>query len=714
MNVQTIRRAALGVAIALLLSLSAAAKQPLTHETMWLMKRVGAPVISPDGRWTVFSVVEPSYDEKEQSSDLWVVPADGSAAPHQLTFSKAAESEPAWSPDSHRIAFSAKREGDEQNQIYILDLGGGEAQRVTSLSTGARSPQFSPDGKTILFNTTVYPGAADDEANKKIAKERKDRKYHVRAYDSFPIRQWDRWLDDQQVHLAIQPLDGTSKAKDLLAGTKLVAEAGFSGRPGEGSRDEIDGVWSPDGQSIVFAVTTKKTTAAYAEVPVDLYRVAAGTGMSALHGEPQLIAHDDGGYGRPHFSPDGKTLYATFSPNNGKVYNLERLVAFDYPSMGNRRVITSNSDRSVGGYTISPDGKTILFTAEDAGLVKIFSVGANGTTAQLIPQERGVYSDLQFAKNAPVLIGRWGSSINPGEVVRIDYVGSGSQPAHGAAESRTLHKNLTSFDVAKAADIDWQPPQHFWFTSSRGAKIHNFIVLPPSFDAGKKYPLLVLMHGGAANMWQDAISLRWNYHLLAKPGYVLLMTNYTGSTGFGEKFAQDIQGDPLRGPANDINEAADEAIKRFPFIDGTRQAAAGASYGGHLAHWMEATTTRYKCLIGHAGEASLESQWGTSDGIYHRELANLSPPWGDSKIWRDQSPIAHAGNYKTPELLSTGEHDFRVPTNETLMQWSALQRMQVPSRLLVWPDENHWILNAENSRYFYKEVADWLGRWIGP
>jgi dipeptidyl aminopeptidase/acylaminoacyl peptidase len=678
----------------LLLSLSALAKQPLTHETMWLMPRVGAPVVAPDGKWVAFSVVDPSYDEKEQSSDLWLVPVDGSAAPHQITFSKAAESDVVWSPDSRRLAFSAKRDGDEQNQIYLLDLfGGGEAQRVTNLSTGARLPQFSPDGKAILFNTVVYPGALDDEANKKIAKERKDRKYHVRAYDSFPIRQWDRWLDDQQVHLAIQPLGGTSKAKDILAGTKLVAEPGFSGRPAEGSRDEIEGAWSPDGQSIVFAVTTKKNTAAYAEVPVDLYRIAA-TG-----GEPQLIAHDDGGYGRPRFSPDGKTLYATYSPNNGKVYNLERIVAFDYPSMGNRRVLTANSDRSVGGYTISPDGKTILFTAEDAGLVKIFSVGANGTTTQLIPQERGVYSDLQFAKNAPVLIGRWGSSINPAEVVRIDL---------GTKE----HKNVTSFNVAKAAEIDWQPPQHFWFTSSRGAKIHNFIVLPPNFDAAKKYPLLVLMHGGAANMWQDAISLRWNYHLLAKPGYVLLMTNYTGSTGFGEKFGQDIQGDPLRGPANDINQAADEAIKRFPFIDGTRQAAAGASYGGHLAHWMEATTTRYKCIIGHAGEASLESQWGTSDGIYHRELANLSPPWGDSKVWRDQSAIAYADNYKTPEMLSVGEHDFRVPMNETLMQWSALQRMRVPSRLLVWPDENHWILNAENSRHFYQEVADWMDRWM--
>ncbi len=671
------------------------AKQPLTHETMWLMPRVGAPLLSPDGKLVVFSVTKPSYDEKEQTSDLWIVPADGSAAPRQITFNKAAESDAAWSPDSRRVAFSAKREGDDVNQIYILDVtAAGEARRVTSLSTGARSPQFSPDGEAILFTTVVFPNALDDEANRKIAKERKDRKVHVRVYESFPVKQWDRWLDDQQVHLAIQPLDGSANAKDILAGTKLVAEPGFSGRPAEGSRDDIPAEWSPDGQSIVFAVTTRKNTAAYAEVPVDLYRIPRSGG------EPQLIAHENGRYGRPKFSPDGKTLYAVFEPNNGKVYNLERIVAFDWPSMSNRRVVTASTDRSVGGYTVSSDSKTILFTAEDAGLVRIYSVPATGGDVTLaVDPQRGVYSDVQFAEKAPVIVGRWGSSVNPAEVVRLDLAGKS-------------HHNLTSFNVEKAATIDWQPPIHFWFTSSRGAKIHNFIVLPPNFDQSKKYPLLVLMHGGAANMWQDSISLRWNYHLLAKPGYVLLMTNYTGSTGFGEKFAQDIQGDPLKGPGDDINQAADEAIKRFKFIDGTRQAAAGASYGGHLANWMEATTTRYKCIIGHAGEASLESQWGTSDSIYGRELTNLSPPWGSSKVWREQSAIAYGGNYRTPEMLSVGEHDFRVPQNETMMQWSALQRMRVPSRLLVWPDENHWILNAENSRYFYKEVAEWLAKWM--
>ena len=674
------------------------AKQALTHESMWLMKRVGAPVPSPDGKWVVFSVTSPAYDEKEQSSDLWIAPADGSGGAHQITSTKASESDVAWSSDSKKIAFVTKRADDEAPQVYTLDVTqAGEAIRLTSISTGARLPQFSPGGEAILFVTTAYPDAADDEAQKKIAKEHKDQKYKVRVYDSYPVRRWDRWLDDTHAHLEVQMLNANAKPHDVLAGTELVKSPGFAGSSGEGSREDIDAVWAPDGESIVFIVTTKRNTSAYAEVPYDIYVV------DPHHPEPRLIAHDEGEYGSPKFSPDGKTLYVKFEPHNGKVYNLARLIAFDWPSMQNRRVITANTDRSVNSYGISPDSQKIYFTAEDAGLEKVYSVASSGGPVSLeFDPQRGVVTDLVIPAKASstILLARWGSSINPAEVVRID-------PA-----AKTF-ANLTSFDVEAAARVDWLPPVHFWFTSSRGKKIHNMLVLPPAFDETKKYPLLVLMHGGAANMWRDAISLRWNYHLLAKPGYVLLMTNYTGSTGFGEKFGQDIQGDPLKGPAEEINEAADYAIKHYAYIDGTKQAAAGASYGGHLANWMEATTTRYKCIIGHAGEANLESQWGTSDENYHRERTNLGPFWETkNKIWVEQSPVYHAASFKTPELLSVGEHDFRVPMNETLEMWAALQRQQVPSRLLVWPDENHWILNAENSRYFYKEVADWLARWM--
>ncbi|MEJ7616632.1 MAG: prolyl oligopeptidase family serine peptidase [Pyrinomonadaceae bacterium] len=325
-----------------------------------------------------------------------------------------------------------------------------------------------------------------------------------------------------------------------------------------------------------------------------------------------------------------------------------------------------------------------------------------GEVRPVVEAEAGAYTNLAIPEKATntVLLANWESATNPAEVVRLDL----------AARS---HQALTRFNVERAASINWQPLEHFWFTSKRGRKIHSMIALPPDFDASKKYPLFVLMHGGPHAMWRDQFFVRWNYHLLARPGYVVLLTNYTGSTGFGESFAQGIQGDPLAGPAEEINHAADEAIGRYKFIDAARQAAGGASYGGHLANWMQATTARYKCLISHAGLINLESQWGTSDTIFSRELSNGGPVWEQGGVWREQNPIRFAKNFRTPILVTVGENDYRVPLNQSLENWSVLQRLRIPSRLIVFPDENHWIQKGENSRFFYQEVHHWLGKHLG-
>jgi dipeptidyl aminopeptidase/acylaminoacyl peptidase len=671
------------------------AKQPLTHEALWMMKRVGSPAVSPDGRWAVFSLTEPAYDERKEVVDLWIVPVDGSAKARRLTSGKGNESAPAWSPDSRRVAFVARRDEDEVSQVYVLDLDGGEARRVSASPLAARQPAWSPDGTSILFQAGSYPGAADADANKKIAAERKDAKSRVRIFDTFPIRRWDRWLDDTQTHLFVVSAEGDGKPRDLLAGTQLVGGPGFGGPTGEGSTEDLQPEWSPDGKSVVFAATTNREASAHASVNSHLFEVASSGG------EPRQLTSGTATYARPRFTPDGKSLCFRVGEEWGRIYALDRLACTAWPWAGAPSTLTSGFDRSVADFAIAPDSRTVYFTAEDAGYVRLYSVSARGGAVSPLLESRGAFGAIEIPARAAatLLVGTWGSSVNPAEVVRVDP----------AAKKQA---NLTDFNIEKAAALDWQPPQEFWFTNAQGRRVHNFVVLPQGEGAGRKYPLLILIHGGHANMHRDQISLRWNAHLLASPGYVVLMTDYRGSTGYGEQFTLDILKDPLRGPADDLNQAADEAIKRYPFIDGARQAAAGASYGGHLANWLEATTDRYRCLISHAGLSSLQTQWSTSDTIYHRELMMGAPFWENAQPWLDQSPIAHAKDFKTPMLLSVGENDFRVPMNNTLEMYAVLQRMRVPTRLLVWPDENHWILKPENSRVFYREAHAWLARWL--
>jgi dipeptidyl aminopeptidase/acylaminoacyl peptidase len=697
-----IRFVAAALAVGLGLSsmdVAVAGGTPLTHELLWMMKRVGAPVVSPDGKWVVFSVLEPSYEADKEASDLWLVPADGSATPRRITNTRASESGVDWSPDSHSIAFSTKREGDEAEQIYILDLaGGGEARRLTDLSTGASRPKWRPDGKAILFESAVYPNALDEEANKKISAEHKARKYNVRTYEHFPIRQWNQWLDERQPTILVQSLEPGAQPKDILSATALAHTSGFSGVPDPTSAgSSLATFWSPDGKEVVFSATVERWNAASGHVGFHLYRIGADGGA-----EPKILTPLAGEYDAAEFAPDGKSLFFKYTLQDDEIWHMPRLSRVAWPAGGDATVVAPDFDREVAVFAVTPDSHTLYLLTPDGAKESLYRVpAAGGKPTAVIEPEVGGYTALVIPPKAAKteLIASYGSSVSPLEVVRID-------PA------ARKHTNLTHVDTAAAAAIDWQPPQHFYFTSAKGRNIHSMMVLPPAFDPAKKYPLVTLIHGGAASNNPDQIGLRWNYHLLAAPGYVILLTDYTGSTGFGEKFAQAIKLDPLKTPGEELNQAVDEAVKRYPFIDGTRLCAAGASYGGHLANWIEATTTRYKCIISHAGEVDLTTQWGESDYIYDREVTNGGPPWAGNPIWREQSALTYAANWKTPMLLSIGERDFRVPLGNTLENWATLQRMHVPSRLLVWPDAWHWILKPEDSRHFYEEVDRWLGIYL--
>jgi dipeptidyl aminopeptidase/acylaminoacyl peptidase len=672
----------------ILLLLSTAAfcqpKVPITHDSMWLMKRVGAPAVSPDGRWVLFSVQEAAYDEKEVVNDLWIVPSDNSAGPRKITAGKGSESSYTWSPDSRQIAFVAKRDGDEAAQIYLLNFkDGGEAQRFTNLSTGAGSPQFSPDGQQLLFSSQVYPGAFVDSVNKKMDAERKKQKYKARVYTSFPVRFWDHWLDDKQTHLFVQSVQSGGKEKDIFSGVKLVGNEGFT----------LNGArWASDSKTIVFSANTERNTSAFHDVVTHLYK------LDITGGDANKLINDTlHSYANAIVSPDGKYLYCiATAEGNYKVYNQGKLLRFDWPSMQNKTALASNLDRPISSVQITDNG--LVFTVEDGGKDKLFQLKNGSITAEKIsPDVAGCFTSPSLSNDGSVIVANFETLSSPPELARI---------ANGNATP------VTNFNADKLKSLDLGTVEDIWYTSKGGKKIHSILIKPAGFDASKKYPLFVLMHGGPASAWKHNWSYRWNGHLLASPGYVLLLTNYTGSTGFGEKFSQDIQYDPFKGPGEEINGAAADAVKRFSFIDGNKQFAGGASYGGHLASWMEATTTHYKCLINHAGLVNSEVQWGSSDNIYGREVMNGGTPWQMTKTFKEQNPIRMAANFKTPMLLSVGEQDFRVPLNNTLENWSVLQRMKVPSKLIVFPEENHWILKAENSRFFYQQVQEWIKKYL--
>lgn len=662
-----------------------AAKRPITHEDVFLMKRTGEPVVSPDGKWILFSLVEPDYDAAKQISDLWIVPSSGSAAARRLTSSKASEASPVWSPDGSRIAFTTRRDGDDAAQIYILPVAGGEAERVTTIAGGASNPQWRPDGQALLFESEFDPIAAD----------RKTRKYNARVFDTFPIRFWNAWLDEKKPHIFIQELRASAAAVDLLKGSKLADSPGFAGIFQTSGGQTLQPIWTPNGQGIVFAAYTNRDETMSAETESHLFIVPVNGG------EPRQVTEKGQSYAQPRFAPDAKALYAIHQRNpkpGGLLYSLSRLARFTSPEGGRPVLITEAWDRSVSNFAFSNDSAMIYIDAEDDGYDRLFRMSANGGAVErLFKVERGGYSSVKPVAGG--LIARFQTAGQPPEIVKLN-------PANGS------HTMLTNFNQARLEELDLPEPVHFWFTARNGKRIHSVLNLPPAFDKSKKYPLVVFPHGGPNGMSKDAFSTRWNSQLLTSPGYVLLQTNYTGSTGFGEKFADDVERDVLRGPANEILEAINEAVKMYPFIDGARQAAVGASYGGYLMNWFAGSTTQFKCLVNHAGAINNESQYGANDGGLGRELRMGGPVWEKGGQWNDQSPIRYSGAFKTPMLITQGELDFRVPLSESMTTFKILQRRKVPARLVLFPDEGHWILKGENSRLHMQEVLGWLKRYL--
>jgi dipeptidyl aminopeptidase/acylaminoacyl peptidase len=677
-------------------SIAAQAPRTLQHEDLWLMPRLSAPVISPKGDVALITLTEPAYDPAKQAQDLWLVHIKNGGA-RRLTNTLAAETGAIFSADGNTIAFSAQREGDSAAQIYTLSLQGGEAQRVTNAVHGARAPKFAADGKSIYFLSNVLRDAYS-EAEQLAAKAKlAEQKSTARVYESFPIRYWDKWLDGKQIRPQQVSLE-SGVIRDLLAKHDILKDRGYGGRFAE-SGEEMDTAVLPDG-SLLFTASRNRNRAAYSFTNTNLYRFDVKSDrLDQLTGNTSADAADD--YARPTISADGKTLFALRTRRTAKVYNNSELVAFDLKAgkLSNERTLVLPGALSVSSFAIV--GKRVVVSAEQFGREHLWQTDFSlAKVSSLLKLDSGVVSNL--TSNGEQLIATFESATQPLKLVRVDLNGNKASLA-----------TLSDFAAERLKALALSPAEHFLTRRADGSDIHSMLIRPAGFDSNKRYPLLNLIHGGPHIMWRDAFFLRWNYHLIAQDKYVILLTNYRGSTGGGEGFAQSIQEDPFIGPTADLELAEDDALKRFNFIDKDRRCAGGASYGGHLANWIQAVnTTRYRCLISHAGLINSEAQWGTSDSIYGREINAGGPVWEQGKVWVEQNPIRRAASFKTPVLVTVGELDYRVPLNNTLEYWSVLQRQQVPSRLVVFPDENHWILKGENSKFFYGEVQQWLDKYL--
>ena len=503
------------------------------------------------------------------------------------------------------------------------------------------------------------------------------------------MRFWNAWLEKKEPVIGWQELDGKAPT--------IIRVAPIRGTFEGGTTENLSPVWTPDGKAIVFQGIANRDHGMYEGTEVALYAAPADGGAS------KRITPAGTSYGNPEFSPDGQALYAVESRTSTprQLYFVNRLARITGPDWTQIALVTGGWDRSVGGFTLSPDSRHIYVEAEDDGTTTIFRFAITGGAPEIVhAPASGALTDLQA--EAGTMIGRFAASTDPGQIVRFD-------PA------KKSYTALTSFNKERLSQIHLPKPDHFWFTAQNGKKLHSIIVPPPVVEPGKKYPIVVFPHGGPNTMSADSFSTRWNSHLLTSPGYYLIMTNYTGSTGFGEKFADDIERDVLRGPALETLEAINEAAKKYTQMDLARQCAAGGSYGGYLMNWYNGTTNQFKCLVNHAGAVNNESQYGVNDGGVDRELRMGAPIWETGKgQWFDQSPIRYSKSWKTPTLVTQGEQDFRVPVGESITTFKLLQRLKVPARLVVFPDEGHWILKGPNSKKHMEEVLGWFRKYLDP
>jgi len=668
-------------------ALPAQAARPITAQDLWAVKRLAAPVLSPDGQRAIYGVQEWSIDKNKPSASLWLTEIASGKTRRLTSTAGASDSAPAFSPDGRRVAFVSKRGDDEAAALYVIAIDGGEAEEIVELPYGVASPRWLPDGQRIVFATQVIPelagtlAKADLAAMKKEAKRRKDSKMTAYATEDRQYRYFDRNLTDKLANRLVRVQLDSKALTDLTPGYgRLFTPSG-----------DTDFDLAPDGRAL--ALTINSTPPPYAsDANLDIVLLPTdGSGTMQ-----NLTADNPRGDERPRFAPDGQSLLfqRTVLPNSsGEQRRLwrHRLGAGNTP-------LTAALDYSFEDYRSSADGRTIWLLAEEAGYVPLFRLRADGSGFTRV---HGAGSSAGLDSRAGQLVFLNENSSRPAELFALD-------------ERSGKVRQLTDFNGALMAQLDLGKVESHQFIGAAGDRVQLWLTYPPGYDPAKKYPLLQLLHGGPHTMVRDAFGYRWNHHVFASPGYIVSWVNRHGSTGFGERFTRSILGQWGDKPQEDILKANAYLFEKIPAIDRANFAAAGASYGGYLASWMLGHTDAFKTLVNHAGVSDFIGQYGADLTSYAFDAEVLGgTPWDNPEGMQRNNPVAYAKNFKTPMLILHGELDYRVPYGQGIALYGILQAMGVPSRLVVFPNENHWILSPQNAIQWNYEVQSWLARYIG-
>lgn len=652
-----------------------AQKQPFTVDALLKIARISEPQLSPDGRTVAFTVERPDVEKNTRPKQIYTVAVEG-GTPVQIT-RDASNQRPRWTPDGKRIVFISSRTGTPQ--VWSMNPDGGDAKQITTLSTGAGGVLVTPDARHIVFTSSVYPDCADDACNSARLEADKKRT-PPRVYTSLLYRHWTEWQGPTRSHLMVAPIGGGTP-KDLTPGNFDVPPFSLGGPE--------DYTISPDSGEVAYVANIDRDQATSTNADIFVVPVAGG--------EPKKITASLGADRSPSYSPDGKYLAFRSQERAGYESDTWRLMLLERAT-GISRQFNQAEDRNVEDMVWYGDSTRLFYVVEDRGRTTLYMKAVSGGSSRPVVSGDSNIGDVAFSPDGKTMIYTANTGSRPVEIYRGMSTGGAPVP-------------LTRLNDEMLGRYQLTPLEDFWVENPDDrTRVHSFLVKPAGFQAGRKYPVLFLIHGGPQGAWGESWSYRWNPQVFASAGFVVVMPNPRGSTGYGQKFTDEINQDWGGRPYEDIM-AVVEHVASLPYTDASRMSAAGGSYGGYMVNWMLGHTTRFKAFVSHAGVYDLRSMAGETEELWFPLWEFRGMPWENPEVYAKWSPSYYAKEFKTPTLVLHGELDYRVPVGQGLQLFTALQMMKVPSKLVLFPDEGHWILKPQNSLLWYRTFLDWVEEW---